>query len=193
VRREQILVAAERVYDGREPSDVTFEEVAAEAGVSRALVYNYFGDKGGLLAAVYLRSSSRLDEELRRALASGGSGRARLRRVVGCYLRFAREHAGIWAVIGTAESATHPAVQQARRQRYEAMAGHWGSTPDTLILARGVVSFLEGATLEWLESGGHDEEATADLLHTLLWGGIATLGGQRIDLPMTRRPTVALS
>jgi len=68
IRREQIVEAAERVLKGRDPGDVTFEEIAEEAGVSRALVYNYFGDKGGLIAAVYLRSLRRLDEELSRAV-----------------------------------------------------------------------------------------------------------------------------
>jgi AcrR family transcriptional regulator len=193
VRREQIVAAAERVYDGRDPSEITFEEVASAAGVSRALVYNYFGDKGGLLAAVYLRSSNRLDARLREALNSEGPRQERLRRVVGCYLRFAREHAGIWALIGTAEATTHPVVQRARRQRYERMAAAWGATPEGMILARGVVSFLEGATLEWLEAGCNDEEATADLMHTLLWGGIATVGARRVELPADRRPTITVS
>ena len=52
IRREQIVEAAEQVFHGRDPSEVTFEEIAEAAGVSRALVYNYFGDKGGLIAAV---------------------------------------------------------------------------------------------------------------------------------------------
>ncbi|MGZ4758822.1 MAG: TetR family transcriptional regulator, partial [Acidimicrobiales bacterium] len=32
------MEAAERVLKGRDPGDVTFEEIAEEAGVSRALV-----------------------------------------------------------------------------------------------------------------------------------------------------------
>ena len=47
-RREQIIDAAVDVFKGRDPNDVTFEEVADAAGVSRALVYNYFGDRRGL-------------------------------------------------------------------------------------------------------------------------------------------------
>src|SRR5215470_15509912 len=44
-RREQIVDAAAEVFQGRNPADVTFEEIADAAGVSRALVYNYFGDR----------------------------------------------------------------------------------------------------------------------------------------------------
>ena len=70
VRRELILDAAEEVFRSRPPSEVTFESVADAAGVSRALVYNYFGDRSGLLAAVELRSLERLDRRLRAALGS---------------------------------------------------------------------------------------------------------------------------
>src|SRR6185503_18095169 len=55
-RREQILDAAAVVFIGRDPVDVTFEEIAEAAGVSRALVYNYFGDRNGLLEALYRRN-----------------------------------------------------------------------------------------------------------------------------------------
>ncbi len=68
VRREQIIDAAEAVFAGREANEVTLEEIAEAAGVSRALVYNYFGDKSGVIAAVYLRSFDRLDAQLATAL-----------------------------------------------------------------------------------------------------------------------------
>ena len=61
VRRELILDAAERVMAGRLPAEVTFEEVADAAEVSRALVYNYFRDRTGLLVALAERTLDRLD------------------------------------------------------------------------------------------------------------------------------------
>jgi AcrR family transcriptional regulator len=85
-RREQIVSAAEAVFQGRDPADVTFEEIAIAAGVSRALVYNYFGDKSGLIAAVYLRSFERLDDTLRAALTGISTPSERLRLVITCYL-----------------------------------------------------------------------------------------------------------
>jgi len=48
-RREQLVDAAAAVLQGRDPAEVTFEEIADAAGVSRALVYNYFGDRNGVL------------------------------------------------------------------------------------------------------------------------------------------------
>ena len=51
VRRRQIAEAAARVFAEHDPSEVSFELIADEAGVSRSLVYSYFGDRGSLFAA----------------------------------------------------------------------------------------------------------------------------------------------
>lgn len=180
VRREQIIQAAEAVFLGRDPAEVTFEEVAAEAGVSRALVYNYFGDKGGLVAAVYLRSVQRLDEALDQALAGAHHPSDRLRAVIECYLEFARGHAGLWRLIGTSEAVLHPVVQHARRQRYERMAQAWGGTPEARVLARGVIGFLEGACIQWVDGEPCDLDRLVVVLHTVLWSGLRQLPGPPI-------------
>jgi AcrR family transcriptional regulator len=174
-RREQIVSAAEAVFQGRDPADVTFEEIAIAAGVSRALVYNYFGDKSGLIAAVYLRSFERLDDTLRAALTGISTPSERLRLVITCYLEFARCHTAAWGLIGTSEATLHPVVQDARRSRCERMAEAWGGTPEARVLARAIVGFLEAASLEWVESGPSDVDAAVRLLHTVLWSGLENL------------------
>jgi AcrR family transcriptional regulator len=174
-RREQIVSAAEAVFQGRDPADVTFEEIAIAAGVSRALVYNYFGDKSGLIAAVYLRSFERLDDTLRAALTGISTPSERLRLVITCYLEFARCHTAAWGLIGTSEATLHPVVQDARRSRCERMAEAWGGTPEARVLARAIVGFLEAASLEWVESGPSDVDDAVRLLHTVLWSGLENL------------------
>ena len=85
-RRELIIDAAQLVFADRDPGEVTFEQIADAAGVSRALVYNYFGDKGGLIAAVYLRSFERLDIALMQAFSTTKAGPDRLRAIIRAYL-----------------------------------------------------------------------------------------------------------
>lgn len=172
-RRAQIIDAAETVFEGRDPAEVTFEEIAEAAGVSRALVYNYFGDRGGLLAAVYLRTFERLDEELHEALHRPLPPEDRLRAVVRSYLHFATTDAAAWKLIGTAEAIDHPLLQSARRARYERLAGAWGGSPTARVLARGVVGMLEAATIDWLEHRDCDLDEVTELLVALLWNGIA--------------------
>jgi len=182
-RREQIIDAAQLTFADRDPSDVTFEQVAEAAGVSRALVYNYFGDKGGLIAAVYLRSFERLDVALAQAFAATPVGPDRLRAIIGAYLDFAADNASVCHLISAAEANVHPLVQHARRKRFERMADGWGNTGDSRLVARAVVSMLEGAVLEWLDSPSADRERTEHVLYALLWSGLTGLTSHGVEIP----------
>lgn len=174
-RRELILDSAERAFAGRDPAEVTFEEVAEGAGVSRALVYNYFGDKGGLLAEVYVRVISRLDERLAAAMATTTIPSERLHAAIAGYVAFARENAGLWKLVGMAELTIHPAVEAARRARYDALTAAWGGTPGARMLARGFVGFLENATLDLVERPDLPDDQAVELLHRVLWEGLGAL------------------
>jgi AcrR family transcriptional regulator len=173
VRRGQILAAAARVLADRDPADVTFEEFAAAAGVSRALVYNYFGDKGGLVAAVYIRSLNDLHDELDLAIDPEATAPVRLRAAVHCYLRFAQENAAAWRLLGHTGATDHPEVRRARRARFEDLARGWGGTVEARTAARGLVGFLEATTRDWVESGADDLERMTELLYTILWHGLS--------------------
>src|SRR3546814_4763165 len=101
---------------------VGFEEVADAAGVSRSLVYNYFGDRAGLTAAVYIHEVEQLDQQLRRAADGKLPVEVRLRRIVRRYLVFARDNPDVWNLITSIGSLPHPAIQEARRSRLAALA-----------------------------------------------------------------------
>jgi AcrR family transcriptional regulator len=174
VRRQQILDAAARVLADRDPAEVTFEELAAEAGVSRALVYNYFGDKAGLVAALYLRGLQRLDDELAVAVQPHRGAAESFKAAVHCYLRFARRNRATWRLLGYAAALDHPDVRAARRARHEALARGWGGTDEARAVARGITGFLEGATVAWLEDGGRRQAQMAELLSTVLWSGLSS-------------------
>jgi AcrR family transcriptional regulator len=183
VRREQILDAADRAFATGDPSRVTFEQIAAEAGVSRALVYNYFGDRNGLVAAVYLRAFDRLDDELAAAVDLEAEPSARARQVVTAYLRFAECNAGIWNLVGRSSVGRHPAVHHARQTRFERTAAAWGDTHAARAVVCGVVGSLEAVTLDWLDHQDLPLEDVADLLHRLVWGGLSALEGDTVHLP----------
>jgi AcrR family transcriptional regulator len=151
--------------------------------VSRALVYNYFGDRGGLMAAVDLRSFRRLDEELNDAVDPALPPYDRIRGMVHAYLSFARKNSSAWHLIAAAGTAQHPAVQDARRARMERMGAAWGGGPSARIVARGVVGMLEAATLDWLESQDADLDELADVLSNLIWTGLSSLVVHGISMP----------
>ncbi|MEU0075086.1 helix-turn-helix domain-containing protein [Streptomyces sp. NPDC006332] len=59
-RRAQLLAVGARMFAARPYEDVLMEDVAQQAGVSRALLYRHFPSKRELFAAVYQQAADRL-------------------------------------------------------------------------------------------------------------------------------------
>src|SRR5688500_8072087 len=150
-RRALLVDAAAGVFRGRDPGDVSFEEVAEAGGVSRSLVYAYFGDRGGLISAVYLYNLEHLDIELGRALDERLPDEVRLRRLIRRYLLFARDNQASWNLIAAAGALQHPAIQGARRARIERIASAWADEPAARLIARGVVGLVEAGAQDWVD------------------------------------------
>lgn len=64
-RRTQLLGVGAQLFASRPYDDVLMEEVAKEAGVSRALLYRHFPSKHALFAAVYQQAADQLLAETR--------------------------------------------------------------------------------------------------------------------------------
>ncbi|MEU6231514.1 TetR/AcrR family transcriptional regulator [Kitasatospora sp. NPDC047058] len=59
-RRAQLLSVGARLFAARPYEEVLMEDVAAQAGVSRALLYRHFPGKHDLFAAVYKQAADQL-------------------------------------------------------------------------------------------------------------------------------------
>jgi AcrR family transcriptional regulator len=188
VRRTQIIESAARLFEGRDPVEVPFEEIADAAGVSRALVYNYFGDRGGLLAAVFLHHFTAVNEYLRAATDPDSPPEERFRATVRAYLEFAAAHPGAWRLLNVARTNEHPAVVEAREQRMVELARSWGGSIEARIVACAVVGLLEAATVDWLRSVDQvPAERIGDVLFDLLWRGMSSLDRHDIVMPAASR------
>ncbi|MEU2657898.1 helix-turn-helix domain-containing protein [Streptomyces sp. NPDC007325] len=64
-RRAQLLDVGARLFAAHPYADVLMEDVAEQAGVSRALLYRHFPSKHALFAAVYQEAADRLLAETR--------------------------------------------------------------------------------------------------------------------------------
>lgn len=192
-RRAAIVQAAVRVFEGRDPAAVTFEEIAVEAGVSRALVYNYFGDRGGLMAAVYEQLLVELDEELSQALVGPLPPRERVRDAVERYVAFAKAHARGWQTLAMLAATRHPEVQRARRERYERLAAVWGSSAEARVVVTGLMGLLEAVTLDWLAEPSVDISRLVDLADDLAWSGVEHLVDEGIVAPGVPAPVATAS
>ena len=82
-RRTELVDIAESLVARGGVDAVSMETVAAEAGVSRALVYKHFGNRHDLLAEVYRREASTLDAEIVAAVEAAGGFAAKVQALVG--------------------------------------------------------------------------------------------------------------
>lgn len=162
------------MFAGRDSNDVSFELVAEEAGVSRGLVYSYFGDRGGLFAAAYEHELERLDEALDGALEAIGTDEERIARAVSAYLHFAEENPDTWRLISSAGASRHPAIRSAVDKRTEKIAESISADPSARIVVRAVVGMLEAAALQIIDDGA-DPTALANLLTRVIWDGVSSL------------------
>jgi AcrR family transcriptional regulator len=86
-RREQ-LVQATLAAVGRHGAGVGMEEIAAEAGTSKTVVYRHFADRTELHAAVCARVAEQLLPKLRAAMQSSGHPRQMIAAAIETYLAF---------------------------------------------------------------------------------------------------------
>jgi AcrR family transcriptional regulator len=172
-RRAQLIEVALACLDGDERSVFSVDEVADAAGVSRSLVYAYFGDRNGLAAEVYVRILDRLDRELGLDLPCDD---AALRRVVGACMAFAQVNRAAWRMLVSDPSRQHPLVQAARAERAVRISAHWARLGEddaaAQLAAEASLGLLESGVLHWLDHPDVSAEQAASLLSTILWAGL---------------------
>ena len=90
-RRKQIVDAAEEVYADTGWDELTIDQVARRARLSRALVYVYFKDKFDLHCAICERSLLLLGDRFEQAAARHKRGRDQVEALGRSYVGFSQE------------------------------------------------------------------------------------------------------
>ncbi|MEU1848437.1 TetR/AcrR family transcriptional regulator [Streptomyces sp. NPDC019990] len=157
-RRSQLLTSALNLFAHRAPEDVSLDDVAEAAGVSRPLVYRYFpGGKQQL----YEAALSSAADELRHCFDEPREGPLlpRLSRVLDRYLTFVDQHdAGFSALLQGGSvvetSRTTAIVDGVRRAAAEHIYQHLevtGPGPRLRMTVRMWITAVEAASLIWLD------------------------------------------
>jgi len=81
-REEQIVLAATEVFGSQGFAATSVADVAERAGISKPLIYNYFGSKEGLFTACLHRAGARLAEEMERIARGDAVGLERALRTL---------------------------------------------------------------------------------------------------------------
>jgi AcrR family transcriptional regulator len=100
-RRAGILDAAVQVFSARGYHSSSIDDIAREAGISKALIYEHFESKQGLYADLLEHNAGELFERLASALANVevASGAARLGSGLDAFFRFVEERRDAWRIL----------------------------------------------------------------------------------------------
>lgn len=188
-RREALLDAADRIVQ-RDGPVVSMASIAAEAGITKPILYRHFGAKGGLYAALAERHTDRLLEVLKQALAAGGTPRQRVERTIDAYLATIEAEPHVYRLlVHSAEAvAASGQVQTFLRRFSELLALGIASelrlpagSARSQTWARGIVGMVQSAGDWWLLEGSPQRHAVVRELADLLWGAypaaVAALDG----------------
>lgn len=166
VRRGLIIDAAEELLVTHDPLLVTFDEVATAAGVSRALVHTYLGDRRTLIDAVQVRIVGRLDSWVGHGLARARTTDDRLRAVVHGTWSFVESENDAWTVLGVSGGLDHPALHALRHRWSAALHDDEEARRVPAELAVSGVLFGIGG---WIRRGADPDEVLTSL-HRLILG-----------------------
>ncbi|MFI5792047.1 TetR/AcrR family transcriptional regulator [Streptomyces sp. NPDC051677] len=156
-RRQQLIGVALELFAQRSPDEVSIDEIAAAAGISRPLVYHYFPGKLSLYEAALKRAS----EDLAGRFAEPHEGPlgARLLRVMRRFFDFVDAHGpGFSALMrggpAVGSSTTNALVDSVRQVAYEQILSHLAITdppPRLELIVRSWISLAESTALIWLD------------------------------------------
>ncbi|MEV0661044.1 TetR/AcrR family transcriptional regulator [Actinomadura luteofluorescens] len=126
-RERQMLDVAEQVFGERGYQAASMDEIAERCGISKPMLYEYFGSKDGLLVACVSRSKAELFDVTRKAMAGATTPEDILSRGMVAYFRFIDEHSRSFAMLLREPMAATPealqAIDDTRRQQSALIAG----------------------------------------------------------------------
>jgi AcrR family transcriptional regulator len=183
-RRDQLLAAAERAI-ARHGPQVSMEAVAAEAGVSKPIVYRHFGDKSGLARAVGRRFASALLTDLKATLAAYPDPYPRTAAAIELFLRHIDEAPQTYRFLtrGSAEGtpAVGDAVDAFMRLLGDDLAEFLASVnedqgerrrAELLTWSHAIIGLVRSATDLWLDRRHVDRAELVRQLTEMLWSGL---------------------
>lgn len=203
-REQQTLDIAQALFAERGYAAVTMDEVAAAVGVTKPLLYNYFGNKERLYLACLGRTADGLIARLTEAFTAAADPGEGLREALRAFFAFVEADRAQWQVLYDETLPTGGQIAEhidAYRAQATALVGealrHLDPAPDPALLpgmAHALLGAVESLSRWWLRDGaGHLSAAdTADAFIALVRPGLARGGlavGASHKTPSATPPT----
>lgn len=184
-RREQLLRAGAELLGQRPYDEVSIDEIARAAGISKGLLYHYFPTKKDFVVAVLRQEVDRVT-----ALTATDPALPPLEQIdaaLDAFLDYVEHHASAYATIFRNRGGGDPDIQavleEGRERRVavilDGLAGQLlagGADRDSAVLrsaVQGWIFFVEGVLLRWLDKRDLGRDELRELLRTVLVGTLA--------------------
>ncbi|WP_328324072.1 MULTISPECIES: TetR family transcriptional regulator [unclassified Streptomyces] len=197
-RRRELLEAADRVVL-RDGPKASMNAIAAEAGITKPILYRHFGDKGGLYRALAKRHTDALLSALRAALDAPAGRRERVEATLDTYLAAIEARPQVYRfLMHPADDSQQPEqafdvglhsaplLRRLGEELAKVIAERVDLGPDSEQLARvwghGIVGMMHAAGDWWLGERPCSREQLVSSLADLLWGRLS-LATDRVGGP----------
>ncbi len=195
-RRAQLLEVAEVIVASSGTSALTMERLAAQAEISKPVVYSHFENRGQLLLALLEDYWGHLDEAVAGARVGVTTWEDELCSTTRAYFDAIAERGPVMRTV-LSEMTTEPVVEQARRRREQVVEQEWAQSVERTFGVRPPVAAaaaailrraLEGASQYWLASNA-DSELVQEVFVTIMSASLPALAN--VQSRGRRRPAMA--
>lgn len=182
-RERQMVQIAEEVFAERGYTTASMDDIAERVGVSKPMLYEYFGSKEGLLLACIAQARAELRESTELAVVGAPDAEEALRRGLRAFFVFVRERRRAWSVLRQEMSfpggSAWAEFEATRRQQTDLIARLMAAyfVSDSPLRVEADAEFVVGACERlaiWCEQ--HQEmtpEQVTDFAMDLLWTGLS--------------------
>jgi AcrR family transcriptional regulator len=207
-RRAQLLKLGQDMFSARSYDELSIDEIARAANISKGLLYHYFPSKRNFYVEVIRSAAIDL-----MGATNPGEGRdlaERLAPGVDSYLDYVQDHAQPFACLLRSAIGFDPEVRnivEGTRQAFlsRLLGAVPDPTPSMRTALRGWIGFAEGASLDWIDNKDIPRAELRSLLIQMAFqvigvvsgGGTGTAptlgeGGSKADPSRTRQSRAAL-
>ena len=194
-RRQQLLEVGLKLFGSRSYDEVSIDEIAAAAEVSRGLMYHYFRGKRGFYTEVVRMAAGRVLEAIVPDPALGP--RANLERGLRAYLAFVDEHADAYLALMCGGVGTDDTViailEETRTEVVDQILEGMGASLDDAKLRLAVRAWIggaEAAALQWLVNRDVSVDYVVSMLSSSLAGILVATVDKKFLLGLVDRASL---
>jgi AcrR family transcriptional regulator len=196
VREQEILDVAEREFAEHGYGGASMDTIAAGAGISKPLVYSYFGSKDGLYRELVRRAGDNFRATVADVTATGPAD-VRMWRGIVAYFDFVERYRWGWTVLYSQYAgggalaqeldANRAAVTDLLADLFVAVARARGMAeellPEVRVSAHTFEGAAEGLGRRWLQHPEEPKELQALRLMNFAWRGVEQILAGNLWMP----------